>query len=424
MQRRHFLLGLGAAGLAGAAWLKPSDNGAPYSPYFAALNKQLQQLGEGRPQLVIDLDLLDSNIQALQQVLKPGATLRLVEKSLPSPDLLAYVMNKLDSRALMSFHWPFLRQSAERFGDSNILLGKPMPAAACARFYATALRSQFNPAEQLTWLIDTPARLAEYAQIAKAQQTRLRIALEVDVGLHRGGIASLTELPAFIALFKQHPEHLQLCGLMGYDAHVGKIPAVLESREQSYAKACDFYQQVLSALHTEMPELQNQPLLLNGAGSPTIALHRDNSPCNDLSAGSCLVKPSDFDLDTLSGFQPAAFIASPILKSLDGTQIPGIEGLSGTMRSWNPNLARAHFIYGGQWLAEPWAPQGVRSNGLYGHSSNQMLYTAAASCQLAVNDHLFLRPRQSEALFLQFGDLLAVRGSELVARWPVLTERG
>jgi D-serine deaminase-like pyridoxal phosphate-dependent protein len=39
-----------------------------------------------------------------------------------------------------------------------------------------------------------------------------------------------------------------------------------------------------------------------------------------------------------------------------------------------------------------------------------------------VDDHIFLRPSQSEAIFLEFGDLLAVRGAQIVARWPVLKQ--
>ena len=38
---------------------------------------------------------------------------------------------------------------------------------------------------------------------------------------------------------------------------------------------------------------------------------------------------------------------------------------------------------------------------------------------LQVDDQVFLRPQQSEAVLLQFGDLLALRGGRIVERWPV-----
>jgi D-serine deaminase-like pyridoxal phosphate-dependent protein len=37
-----------------------------------------------------------------------------------------------------------------------------------------------------------------------------------------------------------------------------------------------------------------------------------------------------------------------------------------------------------------------------------------------VDDFLFLRPVQSEAVLLQFGDLVAIRGERIEQRWPVL----
>jgi D-serine deaminase-like pyridoxal phosphate-dependent protein len=38
---------------------------------------------------------------------------------------------------------------------------------------------------------------------------------------------------------------------------------------------------------------------------------------------------------------------------------------------------------------------------------------------LTVEDQVFLRPTQTEAVLLQFGDLLAVRGGKIVDTWPV-----
>jgi D-serine deaminase-like pyridoxal phosphate-dependent protein len=71
-------------------------------------------------------------------------------------------------------------------------------------------------------------------------------------------------------------------------------------------------------------------------------------------------------------------------------------------------------------MATPVSPPGVKANTLYGLSSNQQLFTMPSGQALEVDDCLFLRPDQSEAVLLQFGDLLAVRGDEVVAEWPVL----
>ncbi len=49
-----------------------------------------------------------------------------------------------------------------------------------------------------------------------------------------------------------------------------------------------------------------------------------------------------------------------------------------------------------------------------------MLNGSAAVPSSAVDDHVFLRPTQSEAVMLQFGDLVVVRGGRIVDSWPVL----
>ena len=109
LTRRHFLGGIGLAGAASMAALRPADHGAPHSAYFQQLQTLLQQQGSGTPTLLLDLDLLDANIHALKQVLKPQAAYRLVVKSLPSAALIDYVLRKTGSQRLMCFHLPFLQ---------------------------------------------------------------------------------------------------------------------------------------------------------------------------------------------------------------------------------------------------------------------------------------------------------------------------
>ena len=60
------------------------------------------------------------------------------------------------------------------------------------------------------------------------------------------------------------------------------------------------------------------------------------------------------------------------------------------------------------------APPGLAPNGVY-VSSNQQGVNAPASVSLAPDDFVFLRPTQSEAVLLQFGDLCLVRGGRIEA---------
>lgn len=421
MKRRNVLLGIAGLGVAGGWWARPGDEGAPYDEYFRTLNAELQREGPMRPCMLIDLDRVDHNIGVVTEAIRAPKRFRVVAKSLPSIGLLDYVFRKAGTRSLMAFHQPFLNAEAEAFPDADILLGKPMPVRAAANFYAT-LKGGFDPARQLQWLIDTPERLAQYLELAQGLGTKLRANIEIDVGLHRGGVQDSATLDAMLKTIAANPQHLEFSGFMGYDPHVVKLPSFAGSVDELFRKSMDIYQGHVDFLRREHAALWNERLTLNGAGSPTYLLHRDETLTNDLSVGSALVQPTDFDVPTLAAHRPAAFIATPVLKSAPGLRLPELDALSSLVRWWDPNQRQSYFIYGGYWMARYESPRGLRPSGLYGHSTNQEIATASAAVGLKVDDHVFLRPTQSEAVLLQFGDLIAVRGGKIVERWPVLQQ--
>ena len=87
-----------------------------------------------------------------------------------------------------------------------------------------------------------------------------------------------------------------------------------------------------------------------------------------------------------------------------------------------PNRARAFFIYGGYWKALPDSPPGLSTNPLYGRSTNQEMLNGSRRVELAVDDWVFLRPTQSEFVFLQFGDIAVYDEGKIAERWPVFAQ--
>jgi len=210
---------------------------------------------------------------------------------------------------------------------------------------------------------------------------------------------------------------------MGYDPHVVAIPRILKSPETAYQESQAVYQSFIQVIKERYPKIDISGLCLNGAGSPTIKLHKSGTVINDMAAGSCLVKPTHFDIDTLQDFVPAAYIAAPVLKTSKGTRIPAIEGLNEFLSWWDPNMEQTFFIYGGKWMADFESPKGLQNNRLYGQSTNQAMVNGSSRITLNVDDHIFLRPHQSEFVFLQFGDLLTVRNGRILDQWQVLSCR-
>lgn len=422
MTRRKLLRRLAMAGAATtcAALLRPRDEGAAHNAYYGALNTLLRQEAAGRPVLVLDLERLDRNLQRVRAWLPAGKAFRVVSKSLPAVDLLQRVMQAMGTERLMVFHQPHLLALATQLPRADMLLGKPLPVTAAAAFYRELRGTDFAPSRQLQWLIDTRERLLQYRELAQGLGQKLRINLEIDVGLHRGGLQDPRELKALLSIIAESSGRLELAGLMGYDAHVGKIPSVIESRAASLQHVITRYRDFLQELAAHLSPAQLAGLLLNGAGSPTFRLHGAESPLNELAAGSCLVKPTDFDLDLLADLEPAAFIAAPVLKAQDGLALPGLSALGPAWAAWDRNRRRTFFIYGGLWMAQLESPPGLRDNQLYGRSTNQAILNGSARTALNVDDYVFFRPTQSEKVLLEFGDLLAVRGGRIEARWPVL----
>lgn len=420
MRRRH-LLGLGALGLIGAWALRPSDRGSPHDAYFHALNQQLRDEGNGLPVLLLDLDRLDFNADLLAQRLGERLRLRLVTKSLASIGLLEYLARRLETQRFMVFHQPQLNQLVRSFPQADLLLGKPMPVRTALNFYRQLPRHvDFVPSRQLTWLIDSEQRLDEYAELARALEQPLRVALEIDIGLARGGFHSPQALGQAMQRLQGHAQRLQLQGLMGYDAHVAHSPPwISEARafEQAHARYRDFL-----ALAQGFTRLWPAQPLLNGGGSLTYALHgRLDSPLNEVAAGSALLKPGAFDTPLLHEHQPALWIASPVLKVVDGG-LPFLQPARDLIDAWNPNRQQAYYLYGGQWPAQPLSPAGLDYDRLYGRSANQERLIGSAGNALRVDDWVFLRPAISERLLGSFSEIRLLRAGRFVGRWSTLPD--
>ena len=408
--RRAAMVGGGAVVLGGAAVLasRKGDHGGAHDRYFLALSAALRKAGIAHPVLVVDQQRLDRNIAAARATLKPaGLPLRVVVKSLPATGLIDHVARGLATNRFMVFNGAMLDSMAGR-ADADLLLGKPLPAMEYAEFVD---RAGAEAAGRVPWLIDTPARLRQYAEIAAARGAGLRANMEIDVGLHRGGFADGRTLAEAVELARTF-SHVAVGGLMGYDAHVPKM----SDPDAAYAASQKLYRTAIGVLRDKLG-VDPATLTLNGAGSPTYARHAQGTVANEVSVGSAFVKPVDFDLASLARHVPASFIATPVIKA-GRMELPGNEWLTGPLTFMDPNAARAFFIYGGHWLATPVSPPGLQFSDLYGRSSNQEMLTGSTRVALKPDDHVFFRPNQSEAVFLQFGDIALFDGETISGVWP------
>jgi len=395
--------------------------------YFNRITQALTDAGVHQPTLVIDKARLDQNIKAVKSIIERGFDFRIVAKSLPSVPMLKYIMAETGSNRLMSFHMPFLQHVTEHIPKADILMGKPMPVGSVESFYNTlqnksATSDTFNPGKQLQWLIDSYERVAQYGALAEKLNITMRVSLEIDVGLHRGGFNNVNDFEATL-IFIQNHKHLQLSGLMGYEAHVTKVPGFIGGPKKAFEKSLNTYQAFVDSIVSIFGQDSLANLVLNSGGSTTYPLYEKTGLMNELATASALVKPTDFDVFTLDHHLPAAFIAAPVLKIVKDPELPMAKGLSKLMHRVGLLPRKACFIYGGNWLAQPCYPADSKRANILGHSSNQEMYELKASDNINVDDFMYFRPTQSEAVFLQFGELAVYDKGEIVDWWPVFESK-
>jgi D-serine deaminase-like pyridoxal phosphate-dependent protein len=383
--------------------------------YFQSVAAALHKAGIGEPVLVIDKDLLDQNLAQFRHDLPAKMAYRIVAKSLPGEQLLQRVARKTRTNRLMSFNATMLAQLIRIFPQGDHMLGKPLTMAAVAAFYAGLPRALKAAGQKVHWLADTPSRLRDLDAFAASQKLSLNICLEIDVGLHRGGFeGSVAEALAVV----QQSRHLTLTSLLGYEPHLPKLPEIDGWPQKAKQASAARFKQVFDEATTRLGASATRHLIRNMAGSPTFRLYRNLDLANELAAGSVMVKPSDFDQKLLHRYRPACFIATPILKVQSGVRLPAHELAETVLGA--PAAGRTLFTHGGYWMADPVYPKGLGYNDLYGRSSNQEMMTAPARASLRPNDFVFLRPRQSEAIMLQFPNWAIYRGGRIVDMWAPL----
>ena len=212
--------------------------------YFRQIDGALKEAGIAWPVMVIDRDRLDANLDALAAVLPPDKAVRVVAKSLPSAELLRHVTGRLQTARLMTFSTEMLKQLHAALPDMQHFFGKPVPVAAVASLLQgdPGLRQL---ATRVVWLVDTAERIRQYQELAGARGVILKIAVEIDVGLRRGGFDPGRNLRDGLEALAASPA-LTFAGMMGYEPHLPALPSLLGIRERAERAFRTGYRQALA----------------------------------------------------------------------------------------------------------------------------------------------------------------------------------
>jgi D-serine deaminase-like pyridoxal phosphate-dependent protein len=404
-------------------WQRPADLGGGYSPAHQALNEELRRVVPGSNVALVDLDTLDQNAARIREQVGDQVALRLVTKSLPSLELVAYLAERVKTRRLMVFSEPYLDALLRsELADYDMLLGKPVPAAAADR-----LLTAHEGAVEVRWLVDHPERLEAYLEVARLHEVVLRLAVEIDVGLRRGGAPDPETLVALLDTIAANPQHARFAGLMGYDGHVPHAPAPLANPDGEFEAVHARYTAFVEAAKAAHPSLFGDDTLYDSGGSLTYPRYDATfsaSPVNEISVGSAFLAPTHFaDL----GHKPATWLAAPVLKKLPEPELPFREGVGRHLDWWDPNLAVNFFLLGGGWPADPVSPPGLVRHPIFdtGHGvanmlPNQPLLCGSTRVTLEEGDFVFFHPWEGDGI-VAIARLHVVRDGRIVDVWQTYT---
>ncbi len=160
--------GTTACGVSGAG--NDGDELGPNLPtgdYFKQLGADLTAAGFGTPQIIIDLDRLDANADSIVSEIGQDRY-RIVEKSLPSLDLLGYIRNRTGVDRFLVLHLPFLPALLAQFPSAHVLVGKNQPILAVKAFFDSLASDadRADAASRVAFLVDGPTRAAASARSA------------------------------------------------------------------------------------------------------------------------------------------------------------------------------------------------------------------------------------------------------------------
>lgn len=438
--RRRFL-GSAAAGsaayLAGCGTpqgLPPLDGGAPcplppattppaldYPPpsYFAQISMDLDDAGIGTPVVFLDMDRVDSNIDAIVAGIPATSRYRIVEKSLPSLDLLSYVSERSHSTKFLVLHLPFLAPLLGAFPTAEVLVGKTHLTSAVESFFAAQPSTERAAiAGRVIFLADGTTRLDELVALAVRLGIRLRLAVELDVGLRRSGLTMTSELTAMLTTFEAESTAVSFAGMLGYDGHVAFTPGGTRAAvDMAWTQATQIYQSYVDVLRSQFPDLVTPDLMFNSGGSSTFPMYATpgTTPVNDVAAGGGVLRPGDYPDYVISALKPAIFIATPVLRQYATPLLPFFDELQSTrLLGGRQGLT----LYGGGWPALWTHPSGIQPAPFVSDAAdpamvpNQGMVMAPADTLIHPGDWIFYHPRQSDALF-QFDEIKLVRGGRL-----------
>jgi len=261
------------------------------------------------PALVLDLDALEANIDAMAAwATAQGIALRPHAKTHKSASV-----GKLQ-----------MRRGALGLCCAKLAEAEALAAAGLGRFLLTApvigarkiarLMTLAARCEELMLVVDDAANVAALAEAAENAGRTLDLLVDVDVGQRRTGVASPEAALALAGKIVATP-HLNLKGLQGYAGHIQHIAGYEDRKRASQASLA-----TLAAVRDRLQAAGHACPIVTGGGTGSHAVDSAVGVLTELQVGSYIVSDVEYDAVDLTGdgtrrFANALFVYARVVSA-------------------------------------------------------------------------------------------------------------
>lgn len=194
-------------------------------------------------------------------------------------------------------------------GIDEILIANEVVGAARMSVLGELVREA-----RITVAVDDADNAATVAEVARSGGAELGAIVEVDVGLHRGGVRSVREAIQ-LARHVDSLDGLRLRGVMGYEGHVVTEPDPLIRRRRA-ALAMDELAGVVDALRDDGHAVE----IVSAGGTNTYDMTGADPRVTELQAGTYVVMDGAY-APLASAFRPALTIMATVVSRQGATAV-------------------------------------------------------------------------------------------------------
>jgi len=381
------------------------------------------------PFAVVDLDALHAN--AAQLVGQAGGLpIRVASKSVRCVDIVQRVLATPGWQGVLAFTPAEACHLADA-GIHDLLVAYPSADREALR--AVARRVWDGRPERIVLMVDSRQGAELVSAAGKWAGVRVPVAIDLDTswrpaprlmaGVLRSPVRTPDQAAALARTLVDDP-HLEVVGLMGYDAQVAGVGddvaghplrsrAVRAMQAGSLRELADRLPRVVEAVRAVVEGAGGKVELVNGGGTGSLARTAATGAVTELAAGSGLFAPTLFDSYRSLDLQPAALFALPVVRR-PGVDVVTVLG-GGYVASGPPGADR---------LPTPVFPEGLRLTGLEGAGEVQTPVRGTRANALAIGDRVWFRHAKAGELCERFDRLLLVEGDAVVDEVPTYRGEG